>query len=534
MKYRTYFLIYLIFFQIYLFIGTNSSPFFETTEGRYAEIAREMYINSDYLEPTFHGIKHFHKPPFAYWMMTLGMKLFGLNAFGLRFFGCIASIIGLIATYFTAKLFNNDDKFAFFVSIVLSSSLLYFIVSRMLATDIYLTAFTMASLYFLFRQIFYRKSYSNVCFYSLFLGLAFLTKGPVVFIFTLLPYFCCKLFFTNHRKVFSLSEILVGLSIFSIIGLPWYLVVIYKYPELLHYFLGDQVVARVVENKFNRDAPFYYFIPTLLITFFPFVLYLLKGVFKLKKIPQNIIILYIYILVPFIIFSINRAKLITYIVPFYGLAAIIATYMIYHYRSKIIDILSYSFLIIMHFAAISLLIFYFNTENLPINLPLIIILWTAGLVLSIAFIFLRSNAYFFHTSFLILLLMFFAYTLSAYVGDQIKGYKLMSQKINNLDPLKNIEVITYKTFIPSISFYRNKNTIVAFYDERETQFEQNMAYKKYLINNKEDLSNLFNKLNKFFIITESKNIIDIERDYLINCNLIATQKEHSAYICKKQ
>lgn len=533
MKYRLYFILYLFFFLLYLYTGAGNSPLFETTEGRYAEIAREMYINSDYLEPTFHGIKHFHKPPFTYWMMTLGMKLFGMNAFGLRFFGCIASIIGLIATYFTAKLFNNDDKFAFFVSIVLSSSLLYLIVSRMLATDIYLTAFTMASIYFLFRQIFYRKSFSNVCFYSLFLGLAFLTKGPVVFIFTLIPYFCCKLFFTNHRKVFSLSEILVGLSIFSIIGLPWYLVVIYKYPELLHYFLGDQVVARVVENKFNRDAPFYYFFPTLLITFFPFVLYFLKGVFKLKKIPQNIIILYIYILVPFIFFSINRAKLITYIVPFYGLAAIVATYMIYHYRSKIIDILSYSFLIIMHFAAISLLIFHFNTENLPIKLSLIIILWTAGLVLSIAFIILRNNAYFFHTSFLILLLMFFAYILSAYVGDQIRGYKLMSQKINNLDPLKKLEVITYKTFIPSISFYRNKNTIVAFYDERETQFEKDNLYKNYLINDHKTFTAFLNDLNKFFIVTEPHYITEIEMDYSLNCNVIAVQKNHSAYLCEK-
>jgi 4-amino-4-deoxy-L-arabinose transferase len=109
----------------------------------------------------------------------------------------------------------------------------------------------------------------------------------VVFIFTLIPFYICKIFFTNHRKVFTTKDIISGIIIFSIIALPWYLIVIAKYPVLLHYFIGEQIFERLAKNKFNRDAPLYYFIPTLLITFFPAVLYFLKGVFKLKKISKN-------------------------------------------------------------------------------------------------------------------------------------------------------------------------------------------------------------------------------------------------------
>jgi 4-amino-4-deoxy-L-arabinose transferase len=533
MSYKQKFFIYILFFLIYLYIGSGSSPLFETTEGRYAEIAREMYINHNYLVPTFNEITHFHKPPLTYWMMTLGMKMFGPNPFGLRFFGCIASIIGLIATFFTAKLFLKDDKYAYFATLVLSSSLLYIIVSRLLATDVYLLAFTTSSLYFLFRQIFHKKSLLNTCFYALFLGLAFLTKGPVVFIFTLIPYFICKLFFSNHRKVFSLNDILLGLLIFFLIALPWYIVVMFKYPNLFHYFLGEQIVERITINKFNRDAPFYYFIPTILITFFPFVLYLIKGSIKYKSLPKDQLILYIYILIPFLIFSVNRAKLITYIVPFYGLASIITTYVISHFRSKIIDFLSYFFLIAMHVAAILLLIFYFDTSSLPINRSFIISLWIFGILISIVFIAFKRKAYFFNTSYLLLLLMFFPYILSAYVGDQIKGYKSLSTEINKIDPTKKLEVITYKAFIPSISFYRNKTTIVAFYNGRELQFEKSDRYKKYLVNDKDSLSSLLNKLGKFFIVTSPQNIEDFKKEYSCNCNLIAIQREHSAYICKK-
>ena len=187
----------------------------------------------------------------------------------------------------------------------------------------------------------------------------------------------------------------------------------------------------------------------------------------------------------------------------------------------------------MHLLSIALLIFYFNTENLPINTTLIITLWATGIVLSITFVLLRKNAYFFHTSFLLLLLMFFAYTLSAYLGDQIRGYKSMCNKINQIDPLRKLEVISYKAFIPSISFYRNKKTIVAFYDGRETQFEKNNIYKKYLINDNKTFINLLENLNQLFIVTDPQYITEIEMSYSLDCKLIAIQKDHSAYLCEK-
>ena len=179
--------------------------------------------------------------------------------------------------------------------------------------------------------------------------------------------------------------------------------------------------------------------------------------------------------------------------------------------------------------------FYFNTENLPINTTLIITLWATGIVLS-CFLQVEIPQYcknFFHTSFLLLLLMFFAYTLSVYLGDQIRGYKSMCNKINQIDPLRKLEVISYKTFIPSISFYRNKKTIVAFYDGRETQFEKNNIYKKYLINDNKTFINLLENLNQLFIVTDPQYITEIEMSYSLDCKLIALQRDHSAYLCEK-
>ena len=532
-RYKHYVIIYLIFLGIYLLIGTGSAPLFETTEGRYAEISREMYVNKDYITPTFEGIKHFHKPPFTFWMMVSGMKIFGVNTFGLRFFGVIFSLITLITIYFLSKLFLDSDYFAFLSVIFSSTSLLFLIFSRVLATDIYLTAFTTLSYYFLFRQIYAKKSSLNAYFLAFFLGLAFLTKGPVVFIFTLIPFYIIKIFCSNHKHVFNLKEISIGLIIFSIVALPWYIIVIFKNPELLNYFTMDQIYHRLKDNKFNKDAPIYYFIPTFLITFFPYILYLIKGLIKIKIMPNRISILYAYIFIPFIIFSLNRAKLITYILPFYGLSSIVASYVYYKFKDTCINYFSYIILLISNIFLLILFIFVYGINQFNLTLYLVISLWTLAVVLAFFFT-IRFRDYFaFNATYMLLTIMFFSYILCPYIGDKITGYKRMSSVINNLDPNRKYEVITYKCFIPSISFYRNKLNITAFYPERETQFEDDNMYKKHYILDKESLAEIIKKNEKVFIVTKPSHINDIVKLYNVSCEKIAKQRIHTAYLCKK-
>ena len=59
---------------LFLFLPTGLLPLGETTEARYAEIAREMVASGNYLEPFFNGIKHFHDRPLTYWMIAAGLK----------------------------------------------------------------------------------------------------------------------------------------------------------------------------------------------------------------------------------------------------------------------------------------------------------------------------------------------------------------------------------------------------------------------------------------------------------------------------
>ena len=88
MKNKLYILLGISFITLIFMLGNWGLT--ESSEARYATIAKEMYVNNDFLNPTLLGIKHLHKPPVTYYLTTLGYKIFGVNEFGARFFMQIA------------------------------------------------------------------------------------------------------------------------------------------------------------------------------------------------------------------------------------------------------------------------------------------------------------------------------------------------------------------------------------------------------------------------------------------------------------
>src|SRR5690606_28305294 len=61
-------------------------PFYDTSEPRYAEIARVMAQSGDWITPWFSpGVPFWGKPPLSFWAQALSMKAFGFTEFAARF-----------------------------------------------------------------------------------------------------------------------------------------------------------------------------------------------------------------------------------------------------------------------------------------------------------------------------------------------------------------------------------------------------------------------------------------------------------------
>ena len=59
--------------------GLGHPALWEPDEGRYGEIAREMYLGGDYITPRDNFVRYFEKPPLVYWAEAAAMSIFGVN-----------------------------------------------------------------------------------------------------------------------------------------------------------------------------------------------------------------------------------------------------------------------------------------------------------------------------------------------------------------------------------------------------------------------------------------------------------------------
>src|SRR6195952_4470110 len=82
-------------------------------EGRYAEMAREMFVTGDWITPRYNGYKYFEKPPLQTWLNALTFAWFGIGEWQARLYPALAGFAGVLLAGYTGKrLFNPAAGFA--------------------------------------------------------------------------------------------------------------------------------------------------------------------------------------------------------------------------------------------------------------------------------------------------------------------------------------------------------------------------------------------------------------------------------------
>ena len=336
-KEKSVFLFLIILGSSVLFSNIWGSSIYILDESKNSVCAREMFDRGDFIVPTYNGELRTDKPPLHYFFMMLSYSVFGVNEFAARFFSVIAGIGTLLITFFYTRKFI-DYKAAIWSLVVLISSLHFALEFHLAVPDPYLIFFISLSLFTFYDYYTSSKIIQLVLFYIA-LGLGTLTKGPVALG---LPGLIALVFLIVNRdfkiKTILRFRLLLGLAIYCIVTLPWYILV-YKATdgEWIRGFFFEHNLERFSGSMEGHGGLF--FVPSLfvilgLLPFSIFVFRAFQNSWKMRK--ENSLQLYLIVIIVVIIgfFSISSTKLPNYPMPSYPFIAVLIGYFISRIENK--------------------------------------------------------------------------------------------------------------------------------------------------------------------------------------------------------
>jgi len=297
-------------------------------EGRYAEIAREMALSSDFVTPRLNGLKYFEKPPLQYWATALAFKAFGQHEFTARLWSAATGLLGMLLVWLAVRA-TAGRELAWVATATLGAMCYYFLIAHINTTDMGLTAFMTLTLVGLMRGFGVAgqsRTATRAWMIAAWVGaaLGFLSKGLIAIV---LPgaIFVIYLLITRQWRLLTKLEWLWGPVAFLAIALPWPLLVQSRNPEWAHFFFIYEHFSRFSNSEHNRLGSILYFVPVLLVGLAPWTPMLL-GLLKrdgrqavrdaYASTTINVpLLLSTWCVFQFVFFSVSQSKLPSYLLP---------------------------------------------------------------------------------------------------------------------------------------------------------------------------------------------------------------------------
>jgi len=313
------------------FAFQGSRGLYESTEGRYAECARQSMEQGTLDEPVLNGVNHWTKPPLTYYVIAAGMKVLGENAWGARIGQSFAFVFTVIAMYYLGCLVWGSQA-GFYCAVAYGMSAFPAAASNSLSTDTLLTLFETLTLLAFWWAVRRKKGYCMVVMWAVF-GLAFMVKGFPAILCLIGP---AIVFFHLRRKGEQVPQFFnaLGLVAFLLVGFSWYAEKAWTHPGLMQNWIWKEGIARNVTDEAHRNAewykPFTMYLPIVLFGTIPWVFIILakqkhipwpRGLWKkVTSWPHPVEWLFIVtsFIIPFGVFCAISSRLPLYLLPLFA------------------------------------------------------------------------------------------------------------------------------------------------------------------------------------------------------------------------
>jgi len=324
----------LFFIPFILYISLLSfMPLMEPDEARYSDTPSFMNSSGDYVTPHLNHVVYLEKPPLCYWATALLFRIFGENEFSSRLFVALCTWGCILLVFKMGKHFH-DERTGMYSAAIFSTFLFPFAMGRINILDIPLTFFVCLATWsgYLYVLSGYRK---KGWIYLLYIAsaLAFLAKGLIGVVF---PFMIIGLWLLSYRKYREVLKLFspVGIALFLLLSLPWLILVQRANPDFFHFFFIQEHFLRYTTTMHhNRNEPFWFFIPIVILGTLPWLAFLCKVLKEkshdmlslLKAADRRFLLIWFFFILGF--FSLSSSKLVPYIAPVFLPIAVLFGYL---------------------------------------------------------------------------------------------------------------------------------------------------------------------------------------------------------------
>lgn len=318
-------------------IGNGTTSLWDRDEPRYAQSSRQMLESGDWVVPRFLDELRLKKPIFIYWCQATAMKWFGPNAFSARLPSVVATVLALCLIALAVGRLDGA-RTAMWTAFVYGTCALTFAAAKMAITDAVLTLFILGSQVCLARVYLGKGGWGTMVAMGLCVGLAGLTKGPVVLgvlattILALIVLRLLERWFPRAdtppsrvtagplRPMRMILKLLVVLAVTLAVVMPWIWAIETRIPGYTLKTIYEEVIVRAGKPQEGHKGPPGYYLLLVWVTFFPWSLLLIGAAFEAwrqRHVPA-VRFAIAAIVGPWVMFELVATKLPHYILPTYA------------------------------------------------------------------------------------------------------------------------------------------------------------------------------------------------------------------------
>lgn len=252
-----------------LFWGLGATGLTDRDEGRNADAGREMLETGDWITPTFNYEPRFYKPVLIYWLMSASYAAFGVNEFAARFPSALFGTALILLQYWFLSRWRGP-QLGLVGALMLLLNIEIIGLSRMALTDGALIFFTtLAQLAFWVGFHGEGRARHWLWLFYAGMGLATLTKGPVGFIVPLVTIILYLSVTRRWNQFWRAGFPLAGTALFILLTLPWYATMLAIHGSTYVTIARAQTVGRFLAPMEGHGFGVFFYIPVLLLGFFP-------------------------------------------------------------------------------------------------------------------------------------------------------------------------------------------------------------------------------------------------------------------------